>query len=252
MTTPTTDAPRILIFGAASAIAREVARRYAARGARLFLVARNPGHLQELVADLQVRGALTVDVAAADLTHRERHGELVDTAFTTLGGIDVGLICHGSLPDQAACEQDPAKTLHEIEVNGVSVVSLLSHLAPRMATQRGGILAAITSVAGDRGRQSNYVYGSAKALVSTYLEGLRGRLLRDGVHVVDIRPGFVDTPMTAAFKKGALWASPGQVAEIIVNAIDRKKHTVYAPFFWRFIMLVVKAVPAPVFKYLKF
>jgi short-subunit dehydrogenase len=117
-----------------------------------------------------------------------------------------------------------------------------------MTRQGHGTIAVITSVAGDRGRQSNFVYGAAKAMVSTYLQGLRGRLLASGIHVVDIRPGFVDSPMTAAFKKGPLWSSPERVADIMVSAIRHKRHTVYAPHYWRIIMFAVRLLPEFLFK----
>jgi decaprenylphospho-beta-D-erythro-pentofuranosid-2-ulose 2-reductase len=133
--------------------------------------------------------------------------------------------------------------VREIELNGVATVALVLHAASRFEARGAGAIAVVTSVAGVRGRASNFVYGSAKALVSTLLAGLRHRLHRKGIAVVDIRPGFVDTPMTAAFTKGALWASPARVARDIVAAIDRRAGVVYTPWFWRWIMLVIRHVP---------
>ena len=243
---------RVLVFGAVSAIAREACRRYAEQGCSLYLVARNPEHLGVLAQDLRVRGAPLVQTGVLDFNHFELHEPEVDKAFTVLGEVDIALVCHGSLPDQGACERDFRLALAEINSNGLSVISLLTLLAPRMARQQHGTIAVITSVAGDRGRQSNFVYGAAKALVSTYLQGLRGRLLASNVHVVDIRPGFVDSPMTAAFRKGLLWSSPARVADIMIRSIARRRHTVYAPFWWRYIMFVVRMVPEFIFKRLKF
>ncbi len=242
----------ILIIGANSAIARSVARLYAVRHERLFLVARNETLLQEQTHDLQIRGAEIAGSAVLDVTDFDRHGEVVRLAAEALGGIDVALICHGTLPDQANCEHNFERIRQEIDTNALSVISLLTHLSPVLISQNAGTLAVITSVAGDRGRQSNYIYGAAKSLVSRYLEGLRGSLFKHQVHVVDIRPGFVDTPMTQSVKKGLLWAQPDSVAISIVKGIDAGKNTLYVPWFWQFIMLIVKIIPESVFKRLKF
>ena len=136
----------------------------------------------------------------------------------------------------------------ELSTNAISTISLLTHLANRLEMQKSGTIAVVTSVAGDRGRQSNYVYGAAKGMVSIFLQGLRNRLHKAGVNVLDIKPGFVDTPMTAEFKKGLLWAKPESVAGSIVNGIDRGKYEIYTPFFWRIIMLVIRNIPESIFK----
>ncbi len=224
---------------------------YAASGASLFLVARNAEHLQTLIADLQVRGATKVNYAVLDLNLCNEHARVIEEARKSLGVIDVALICHGSLPDQKACEINFALAEKEIHTNGLSTISLLTAMTPVFIDQKQGTIAVITSVAGDRGRQSNFVYGAAKAMASTYLQGLRGRLLAHNVHVVDVRPGFVDTPMTAQFKKGPLWSSPEKIAGIIVSSIAAKRHTVYAPFYWRYIMFAVRSVPEFLFKRIK-
>ena len=148
------------------------------------------------------------------------HVAMLEAAERAIGGLDVALIAHGSLPDQKACETSVELTLREIEINGLSVVALATRLGEKFEAQGRGSLAVIGSVAGDRGRQSNYVYGAAKGMVSLFLQGLRNRLARKGVQVLTIKPGFVDTPMTAAFSKGALWAKPAGIAGGIVRAID--------------------------------
>jgi len=168
-----------------------------------------------------------------------------------MAGLDVVLIAHGTLPDQSACEADIATALAEIELNAVATTSIALHAANHLEALGGGTLAVITSVAGVRGRASNYVYGSAKAQVSALLSGLRQRLAKKGVAVVDIRPGFVDTPMTASFPKGALWAQPAKVARDIVRAIDRGTPVAYTPWFWRWIMLVIRHIPQSVFNRIK-
>ncbi len=241
----------ILIIGANSAIAKAAARLYAEEHCRIFLLARNAEQLALQKKDLEIRGAADVDYAILDVNNFSHHEAVVDQVVDSFGRIDLALICHGSLPDQALCEENFDEALIEFNTNALSVISLLTVIANHMAVQKSGCLAVITSVAGDRGRQSNYVYGAAKGMVSLYLQGLRGRMHQKGVRVVDIRPGFVDTPMTAAFKKGALWSSPEQVAQCLVKGISKNSHTVYAPGYWRIIMTVVCSIPETLFKRLK-
>lgn len=240
----------ILIFGATSAIAEAVAARYATGGNRFFLIARNSEKLAALCERLSGAGA--VETARADLARLEDHPGLIEAAFNWLQTVDLVLIAHGTLPDQARCEQDVEAALEALNVNGLSPISLLTELAPRMREQAHGTVAVITSVAGDRGRPSNYVYGTAKAMVSAFLQGLRGKLHGAGVHVIDIRPGLVDSPMTAHLPKGPLFATPDRVAGGIVNAVARKRHTVYVPGWWRIIMEIVQWLPDSIFKRLNF
>lgn len=242
----------ILIIGAGSAIAAATARLYAEQHYRLYLTARNEEQLALQSQDLLLRGASSVDYSLLDVTNFDQHDATIERAVESLGSIDTVLICHGSLPDQSKCEASFEAALQEINTNAVSVISLVTRLANRLAAQGRGCIAVITSVAGDRGRQSNYVYGSAKGMVSLFLQGLRGRLLKSNVQVVDIKPGFVDSPMTEAFAKGPLWSSPERIAQSIVKGIRNKHHTVYAPGYWRAIMFVVRAIPETVFKRLKF
>ena len=243
---------KILIIGATSAIAEAAARIFATRGDALFLIARNAEHLRAVVADLNIRGAARADSATLDVTDFAAHDAVIEKAERDLGGIDIALIAHGTLSDQAQCEQSVDVMRREFDINALSTLALLTALANRMEARRSGTLAVISSVAGDRGRQSNYVYGAAKAAVSTFLGGLRQRLAKSGVSVLTIKPGFVDTPMTAAIaNKGALWAQPDRVAAGIVLAIDRRRNIVYLPWFWRWIMLVIRHIPEPLFKKLK-
>lgn len=239
---------RIVIFGATSAIAQACARIWAGRGDTLYLVGRRSERLEAVAGDLEVRGAGLVKWEAHDLADVEAHEAIVDRAFAALGGVDVALIAHGTLGDQTLLKEDPSLAMDSIRVNFVSAASLLSHLANRMEKQGSGCLAVISSVAGDRGRQSNYVYGAAKAGLSAFASGLRGRLATSGVSVLTIKPGFVDTPMTAHVKKGILFASPETVAQGIVRAIDRKKDVVYVPGFWRPIMWLIRSLPERIFK----
>ena len=242
----------IVVIGATSAIAKEAARIYASQGAALYLVARNEEKLSVLAKDLKVRGCSELYTKLLDIALIEEHETMVNDIFARMGRVDRVLIAHGILPDQAACEADASVALAALQTNALSTISLLTHLANKFEKQKFGTIAVITSVAGDRGRQSNYVYGSSKAMVSVFLQGLRGRLCKSNVTVLDIKPGFVDTPMTAAIEKGPLFASPEQVGKSIVKAIESDKSVLYTPFFWRPIMMVVKGIPEAIFKHLKF
>ena len=240
----------LLILGASSAIAEKVAQAYATQDHHLYLVARNQQRLQNIADDLKVRGAGGVTSLAADLSETSGHETLVNTILAQLGRIDIVLVAYGSLGDQAACEASAAQTLTELNTNCISVISLLTLLANVMQKQGSGSLAVISSVAGDRGRQSNYVYGTAKGALSIFLQGLRNRLDRHGVHVLTIKPGFVDTPMTRDFSKGLLWVGPEAIARGIVRAVNKRKDIVYLPFFWRYIMLIIRLIPERIFKHM--
>lgn len=242
---------KILVIGATSAIAEHCARIWATRGDALYLVARNEERLQSIAADLMLRGAVQADTYCTDLNESKRHLFLLDAAEAKLGGIDIVLIAHGTLSDQKACEQSVEETLAEIKTNALSTISLLTIIANRFETRKAGTIAVISSVAGERGRASNYVYGSAKAMITAFTSGLRQRLYQSNVSVVTIKPGFVDTPMTAAFKKGLMWSKPSLVAKNICTAIDTKNDMVYVPFYWNLIMLIIKSLPEKLFKKIK-
>ena len=239
---------KILIVGGTSAMAEACARLWAQRGDALFLAARNEAQLKAVVDDLQVRGTAKIGSRVFDANQYDQHAALLSEAAAFMGGLDTVLIAHGTLTDQARAQSEVNYALNEISTNGVSVVALMSLAGELLAKQGHGAIAVISSVAGDRGRQSNYVYGSAKALVSAFASGMRQRLSKQGVHVITVKPGFVDTPMTAHLKKGALWAKPQQVAKDISRAIDKGGSVVYTPGFWRLIMLVIKHIPEFVFK----
>jgi decaprenylphospho-beta-D-erythro-pentofuranosid-2-ulose 2-reductase len=240
-----------LIIGATSAIAEATARRLAARGTPLYLAGRNAEKLAAIVADLRVRSRVRVGSAVLDANQLSAHETMLRHAEEFLEGLDTVIIAHGTLSDQSACQGSVETLLQELTTNALSVVALLTLVANRMSERGRGQIVVISSVAGDRGRASNYVYGSAKALVTTFTSGLRQRLQPRGVSVVTVKPGFVDTPMTAAFAKNALWAQPAAVAAGIVRAMDRKSDVVYLPGFWRPIMWMVRSVPEAIFKRLR-
>ena len=242
---------KVLIVGATSAIAEAVARNFASRHDALYLVGRRAAALQAIADDLKVRGATTAGVEVLDANDIQAHAAMLDRAERELGGLDTVLIAHGTLSDQQACESSVELTLRELQGNAISVIALLTEVANRFSRAGTGTIVVISSVAGDRGRQSNYVYGSAKAMVSAFTSGLRQRLYKSGVSVITIKPGFVDTPMTAAFPKGPLWARPAQVAAGIVHATDSRATVVYLPGFWRPIMWIIRSIPEAVFQRLK-
>ena len=241
---------KLIVFGATSAIATVVARRWVAEGGAVFCTGRDPSKLGVLLDDLRVRAGGDngrVLGVQADLLDTDNHENLWQEAKAALGGIDAVLVAHGSLPDQTACEQSVPQMLTEVHTNATSAMALLTLAANHL--EAGAVIAAISSVAGDRGRQSNYVYGAAKGMLTLFMQGLRNRLAKKGIAVVTIKPGFVDTPMTAEFDKGGpLWASADQVGTGIVRAMQKRRDVVYLPWFWRYIMLIIRHIPERIFK----
>ena len=240
--------PKVIVLGALSAIAEAAARKWAAQDAHLLLVGRDRARLEQMAADLRIRGA-TAEVREGDLT-----GMDADTVFAEmaarLGAVDVVLLAYGILGDQRLAETSPAEARRIMATDFTSAAAWCLAAANLLETQRRGALIVIGSVAGDRGRASNYVYGAAKGGLGILVQGLAHRLARSGARAVLIRAGFVTTPMTAAIpNKGLLWASPQQIADVIVqaSAADRSSPIVYAPWFWRWIMYVVRFMPSAVF-----
>jgi decaprenylphospho-beta-D-erythro-pentofuranosid-2-ulose 2-reductase len=233
---------RIAIFGATSTIAEACARAWAMRGHELFLAGRRADALTALARDLEVRGATRVGVWVGDLAAPDQHPALLAVLDAKLGPPEVVLVAWGTLTDQARAEAEPGYAVQELATNFTAPASLLLALVPRLPGS--SVIACITSVAGDRGRQSNLLYGAAKAGLQTFLGGLRHRLHGKGIAVLDVRPGFVATRMTAHLPHdGPLWATPEQVAGDILRAIDRRRAVLYTPWFWRWIMLAVRSAP---------
>ncbi len=213
-----------------------------------MLVARNPRKLTAVAQDLLTRGASSVDTWVLDLDDTAAHREMLASAAERLGGIDLALIAHGVLGDQLAAEQDFDTAAAILHTNLMSTVSLVTWLANYFQAKRAGTLAVISSVAGDRGRKSNYVYGASKGALNIFLDGVRNRVDRDGVHVLTVKPGFVATPMTAHVAQNALFASPDRIAQGILRAVERRKDVAYVPWFWAGIMLIIRLVPGRIFK----
>ncbi len=239
---------KILILGASSAIAQATARLYCNEDTHYYLVGRNKKKLGIVKEDLLTRGAGKIDIDVANPAKSEFHEFLISRAVLSLGQIDLALIAHGNLPDQKQCEKSASKTINALVINSLSVISLATIITNLFEERNKGVLVVLSSVAGDRGRASNYIYGAAKSSVSTFLEGLSYRLNGTGISVITIKLGFVDTPMTEEFDKSFLWAQPETIAEGIKKAVEKRKSVVYLPWFWKWIMLVIKMIPAVVFK----
>lgn len=235
--------PRILVFGANSAISHAVLKLYAAEKARFFLVGRNAQKLQAISDDLVARGGAVAGLASYDFNDWQEHEPCIQRGLAALGEIDIAIIAHGSLPDQAECETSSAAVSACMADNFTSTAIIAQACARQFALQGHGTLAVVSSVAGDRGRKSNYVYGAAKAGIDTLLQGLRGRFFGSGVKIVNIKPGMVVSPMTAGMKHGAIWATPEAIAPAIYSAIARGRPVTYVPGYWRLIMFVIRCLP---------
>lgn len=236
---------RSVIFGATSALAQAVGRRLAASGESVTLVARDGDRLACVAADLEARGA-SVMQETADLDDTDAH----DALLARCGVADAYWLFQGVLPVQAACEKDWGIAAAAFQTNFTSAASLLTRIANQLEPRKQGCIVVVTSVAGDRGRGSNYIYGSAKGALALFAQGLRNRLSKSGVAVLTVKPGFIDTPMTAAIEKkpALLWASADRVAADMVHARERAVDIRYSPWFWRPIMAIVCAIPERLFK----
>lgn len=237
----------ILILGATSAIAERFARLRAGQGETMLLVARNGPRLEAVASDLRARGTVvrTLELDLADPPGG--YGAAFDSMAATLGSIDLVLLAYGSLGEAQGAATDPDEAVRIIHTNMTSACAWLMAAAAYMERRGCGTLAAITSVAGDRGRRSNFVYGAAKGGLSVLLQGLAHRFAGTGVRVLDVKPGPVDTPMTSAMKKGALWSRPEVVAADIERAIRSGRPVTYTPWFWSVIMRIIRLLPRPLF-----
>lgn len=243
-----------LIIGATSSVAMSVINLLAQKNYELYLIARNQERLDTLKKDLEAKHAeIKITTQTIELTDQAWQENIIQQAQQTLGNIGIALIAYGALPSDNQTEHSFNYSMQNFHINGTSTIGYLNLLTPIFQQQKHGTIAVISSVAGDRGRKSNFLYGSAKAAVSAYSSGLRAYLSNDGVNVLTIKPGFIDTPMTAHItQKGLLWAKPDKVAKDIVTAIEKKKSVLYTPGYWRLIMCIVKHIPEGIFKKLNF
>ena len=240
-----------LVVGASSSIARAFVREAARRGAALTLAGRDLDDLQASAADARLRGAMQVRVLPCDVADAASVASC--SALAALPGTQLNVfVAVGTMPEQDAMDAEPGLLASMIEANYSGPVALLQALAPQFEQQRGGRVVIIGSVAGDRGRRTNYLYGSAKAGLATYADGLRARLHASGATVTLVKPGFVDTAMTWGLPGLFLVASPQSVAAAAMRAALRGRAEIYHPFFWRLILLVIRHIPRAVMKRLSF
>jgi decaprenylphospho-beta-D-erythro-pentofuranosid-2-ulose 2-reductase len=235
---------KVVILGALSAIAQATARRLAAEKAQFVLVARDADELGLLAEDLKVRGASEVSTATLDLG--AGNGEGLEAQMEGAGLV---LLAYGALTDQRRAETDMGYAAEQLRINFTSAALWSLAAANVLARQKSGVLVVIGSVAGDRGRQSNYVYGAAKSGLAALVQGLAHRLAGTGAHAVVIKPGFIDSPMTAHLdRKGPLWSKPDAVARVILKATTGKTAAIlYAPPFWYLILLIIRLLPEAIF-----
>ncbi|MEM9428200.1 MAG: SDR family NAD(P)-dependent oxidoreductase [Pseudomonadota bacterium] len=239
------SAPLWIVIGAGSAMARAFARRKAAESARLLLVGRDSADLERTAQDVILRGAEGAEVLTLDLRHLDL-APLLLAAEAAIGTVSVGIFA-GSMPPQEDIEAEPDKLAGVVTDNFTAAATILLALAPIMA-ERGGSVVGVSSVAGDRGRVGNHVYGSAKAGFQTFLSGHRNRMARVGVHVMTVKPGFVDTAMTWGLDGLFLVARPEDVARDIDRGLAKGRNVIYTPWFWIGIMTIIRLVPERVFK----
>ncbi len=239
----------VLIIGAKSDIAKEIAKIYAKNGYSLYLAGRNINEISDFASDLKIRYNVDVQLKEFDVVDFDNHKAFYDSLEPKPFGL---IFCAGYMVDQKECENDWTKTINTINVNYTGAVSILNIVANDFERRKEGFIIGISSVAGDRGRMSNYIYGSSKAGFSAYLSGLRARLFKSNVHVLTVKPGFVRTKMTRYLRlPPLLTSSPEDVAKDIFNAQRKKKDVLYTKRIWFFIMLVIKLLPESVFKKLK-
>lgn len=239
----------VLILGAGSTIAQETARKLAAKNFNLILAARRVEELTPLKCDLEIRYDVNVDVKVFEALDFQRHEGFFQEVVEGAGRLDGVMLMYGAMADQKEAEQDFSISRNMIDVNYTSAVSILNIAANYFEKQKRGFIAAVSSVAGDRGRQSNYLYGSTKAGLSVYMEGLRNRLHQAGIQVLTIKPGMVASKMTyGVVDDSPLLADPEKVAGTITKSISKRRDVIYTPWFWMVIMFVIKRIPETIFK----
>ena len=242
----------VIVVGATSDIARATAMELACQY-NLILAGRDMTELDAIAQDIVIRYECDVSTLMFEALNSNEHATFISKCFEKTEKISGAVICHGFLPVQIQAERAWDLARKTLDINFTSCVSVLEPLMQRLEDQQDGFLAIISSVAGDRGRQSNYLYGAAKGGLTVYLQGLRNRGQHSGVHVMTVKPGFVATAMTVGIvdPKSPLVATPKQVARDIVRGIKKRKDVIYSRWFWRYIMLIIRSVPERIFKRLR-
>lgn len=241
----------VLILGASSPIARATAIEFAKKGYALFLAGREIEDIERIGEDIKIRFQVPVKWGIFNAIAYETHASFIHNVSKVMGGLEGVYVGFGMTGDQSKAVVDFVEAHRIIQTNYIGAVSALTHAGQLLANSQKGFIIGISSVAGERGRQSNYVYGSAKAGLTVFLQGLRNRLFHLGVHVLTVKPGFVDTSMTYGKEGVILNAAPENIGRSIVKAVEKRKNEVYLPWFWGMIMGVVKAIPESIFKRLR-
>ncbi len=239
-----------IILGASSAMARAFARDMATQGDALLLCGRDTADLERDAADMALRGAAPARVFAFDTRDPESFMPILEAGRASKGVLNVAVFA-GSMPEQADIDADPSLVAGVVTDNFTAAAAFLMAIAPEMEARGAGVVVGIGSVAGDRGRLGNYVYGAAKAGFHTFLSGFRNRMGRSGVQVLTVKPGFVDTSMTWGLEGMFLVASPSDVAADIRRAIKKRRNVIYTPWFWIGIMTIIRTIPERIFKKLQ-
>ncbi|MFC1742804.1 SDR family oxidoreductase [Candidatus Riflebacteria bacterium] len=242
---------KIVVLGACSSIGQAIARKYASMDVSVLLAGRDLAELEKICSDLKIRYSGEHYFAHFDALDFASHQGFLENCLKSMGRVTHLIICSGFMALQEKCEKDWSLTEKTLLTNYAGAVSIAGTFATYFEEEKEGTIIGISSVAGDRGRQSNFIYGSAKGAFSLYLSGLRNRLFKNNVHVMTVKPGFVDTKMTFGLKGLFLVASPDKVADDIFWASMQKKNEIYTPFFWRYILLIIKLIPEFIFKRMK-
>ena len=240
-----------LVLGATSRVAHALAHALAARGHDVCVAARDLDEAERVAADVRVRSGRTCVALRFDAVDFDGHGVFLDAVEQAVGPVEFAALAFGEMGEQAESERDAQAARAVIDVNYTGAVSISERLAERFLAHGRGTLVGISSVAGDRGRQSNYIYGSAKGAFALYLQGLRNRLFAHQVHVLTVKLGFVDTRMTWGLATGLPIAAPEAAAQAVLAAAERRENVLYYPRFWRGIMGIIGAIPEVAFKRLK-
>lgn len=238
----------ILILGATSAIAHALAKHYAKKGNHIFtLMGRNPQRLQSCSNEIMALGENRVHIQAIDFLHSSSIIQAIDEAINNHGPIDIAILAQGSLSDQEKAKTDLHYLHDEFMVNALSIIIPAQYLANHFKEKGNGILIGIGSVAGERGRKGNYAYGSSKSALHTFLSGIRNDIGNEKIRIMTIKPGFVATPMTAHLKQSPLFVKPDYIANEIIRGIEQGIDVMYIPSYWRFIMMIIRALPENIF-----
>ncbi len=242
MTTP----KNIVVYGATSAICHELVKQFVQSDTRFYLVARNAKKVNDIADDLTARGATIAGTSTLDFNQPDELSGVLPKVTAALGTIDLAIVAHGSLPNQAACEQSDDSFTTSVEDNYLSTARIVLAIIKQLEQQGWGRLAVFSSVAGDRGRKSNYIYGASKAALNALLEGLKGKLVDTEISITTIKPGLIESPMTEGIATNFLWSTPAKIAPGLYKAIMTNKSIVYSPWYWALIMTIIKLLPGKI------